>query len=110
MTAMRDKRGGDGTSAELSRFKKILRRLLPFLAEEYHVDSLGFFGSYVRDEHSPRSDLDVLVSFHRAPSLLKFIALENYLTETLGVKVDLVVKDALKKRIGGRILAEVVPL
>ncbi len=97
-------------SAEISRFKTVLRRRLPFLAEKYHVDSLGLFGSYVREEQGPRSDLDVLVTFDQAPSLLTFIELEDYLTEALGVKVDLVVKDALRKRIGERILAEVVPL
>ena len=96
--------------AEISRFKKLLRRQLPHLTEEYDVDSLGLFGSYVREEQTPRSDLDVLVTFRRAPSLLKLLELENYLTETLGVKVDLVVRDALKKRIGERILSEVVPL
>ena len=90
--------------------KTVLRRHLPFLADEYHVDSLGFFGSYVREEQGPSSDLDVLVTFDQAPSLLKFIELENYLTDALGVKVDLVVKDTLKKRIGDRILNEVVPL
>lgn len=64
----------------------------------------------MREEQGPGSDLDVLVTFREAPSLLKFIELEDYLTKALGVKVDLVVKDALKKRIGDRILAEVVPL
>jgi len=36
--------------------------------------------------------------------------LENYLSDTLGVKVDLVMKDALKPRIGERILNEAVPV
>ncbi|MCP4664120.1 MAG: nucleotidyltransferase family protein [bacterium] len=97
-------------STQISKFKKTLRQRLPFLAEEYHVDSLGFFGSYVREEQGPDSDLDVIVTFHQPPGLLKFVELEDYLTETLGVKVDLVVKDALRKRIGARILSEVVPL
>lgn len=97
-------------STQISKFKKTLREHLPFLIEEYHVDSLGFFGSYVREEQGPDSDLDVLITFYQAPSLLKFVELENYLTKTLGVKVDLVVKDALRKRIGAHILGEVVPL
>ena len=42
------------------------------------------------------------------PSLLKFIALENYLTDLLGVKVDLVMQDALKPHIGQHILREVI--
>ncbi len=86
----------------------MLRRQLPLLAERYQVESLGVFGSYVRHDQSPESDLDVLVTFYEPPGLLKFIELENYLSDVLGVKIDLVMKDALKPRIGERILQEVV--
>jgi predicted nucleotidyltransferase len=54
--------------------------------------------------------VDVLVEFSETPSLLKFVNLENYLSDHLGVKVDLVHKAGLKPRIGDRILAEVVYL
>ena len=80
------------------------------LVERYQVESLGVFGSYVRQEQRPGSDLDILVTFREPPSLLEFIALENHLPDTLGVKVDLVMKDALKPRIAERILDEVVPV
>jgi predicted nucleotidyltransferase len=50
------------------------------------------------------------VEFSEIPSLLKFVSLENYLTDHLGIKVDLVHKAGLKPRIGERILAEVVYL
>jgi len=86
----------------------MLRQHLPSLAENYHVTSLGVFGSYVRRQQSPQSDLDVLVVFDQQPSLLKFIELENYLTDLLGIKVDLVMRDALKPAIGKQILSEVV--
>ncbi|MBU0703171.1 MAG: nucleotidyltransferase family protein [Chloroflexi bacterium] len=89
---------------------EMLRRQLPLLAERYEVESLGVFGSYVRQEQCADSDLDLLVTFHEPPSLLKFIELENYLGDLLGVKIDLVMKDALKPRIGKRILSEVVPV
>jgi predicted nucleotidyltransferase len=45
-----------------------------------------------------------------ALSLLDFVRLENHLSNVLGVKVDLVEKQALKPRIGKRILEEVVVL
>jgi predicted nucleotidyltransferase len=83
---------------------------LPRLAEQYGVTSLGLFGSYVRGEQRPDSDLDVLVRFQRTPGLLGFIALENHLSDLLGVRVDLVMADALKPRISRRVLAEVVPV
>lgn len=85
-----------------------LRQEKDFLRERYNVESIGVFGSYVRNEHRSDSDLDVLVSFTQTPSLLEFIELENYLSDSLGVEVDLVMHDSLKPRIGKHILAEVV--
>ncbi len=80
------------------------------LQERYKVSEIGIFGSYVRQEQTENSDVDLLVEFSEIPSLLKFINLENYLTENLGVKVDLVHKKGLKPNIGERILAEVIYL
>ena len=95
---------------ELSSLIEILRRNLPEITERYKIRSLGLFGSYVRAEQRRKSDLDILVEFHEAPSLLKFLELENRLSDLLGVKVDLVMKTALKPGIGQRILDEVVPV
>ncbi len=87
-----------------------LRQQLPALAEEFHVQSLGVFGSYVRQEQGPDSDLDVLITFDELPGLFRFIELEQHLAMVLGVKVDLVMKDALKPAIGKHVLNEVVPV
>jgi len=88
-------------------YLKQLHEMLPELKEKYHVSYLGVFGSYVRGEEKPESDLDVLVEFSKTPTLFKFINLENYLSDSLGIKVDLVMKDALKPNIGKHILNEV---
>jgi predicted nucleotidyltransferase len=72
------------------------------------VKTIGVFGSYVRGEQKATSDVDVLVEFEQPIGLFEFMALENYLTELLGVKVDLVSKKALKPYIGKHILAEVI--
>jgi len=93
---------------DLIQIIQLLRQHLPLLAEKYQVESFSVFGSYVRHEQRSDSDLDVLVTFHEQPSLLKFIELENYLSDVMGVKIDLVMKDALKPRIGRRILSEAV--
>lgn len=95
---------------DLAQLIELLHQQLPLLAERYQVESLGVFGSHVRHEQRPDSDLDLLVTFTAPPSLLKLIELENYLSDVLGVKIDLVMKDALKPRIGERILSEVVPV
>jgi predicted nucleotidyltransferase len=83
---------------------------MPEITARYKVLSLGVFGSYVRGDARESSDLDILVEFDQAPSLLKLIRMEDDLSERLGIKVDLVMKKALKPRIGQRILSEVVPV
>jgi len=83
-----------------------LKEELPLLTAQYYVSTLEVFGSYVRNEQTPKSDLDILVTFSQAPSLFKFIELEDSLSELLGVKVDLVMRSSLKTNIGRRILAE----
>jgi predicted nucleotidyltransferase len=54
------------------------------------------------------SNLDILVEFSKTIDLFKYMELENYLSENLGVKVDLVMKDTLKPRIKDRILNEAI--
>jgi len=95
---------------DLGRLREILRQQLPLLEERYGVASLGLFGSYVRREASPTSDLDVLVRFNRTPGLIRFIELENYLSDLLGIRVDLVMAEALKPNVAQRVFAEVEPV
>ena len=83
-----------------------LKELLPKLQDQYHVQSLEVFGSYVRGNEKKDSDLDLLVVFDKIPTLFKFVELENFLSDHLGLKVDLVMKDSLKPTIGKRILEE----
>lgn len=94
--------------SELAQFQRRLRDELPRLSQRYEVASLKLFGSRVRQDHRPDSDLDVLVEFRRVPGLFRFVELENHLSEVLGVRVDLVMTEALKPRIRERVLHEVV--
>ncbi len=89
-------------------FIRILRQHLPEIRKKYSVSYLGVFGSYVRGEQTSESDLDVLVEFDKTPGLLKYIELEYYLSDLLGVKVDLVTRTGLKPNVGKRVLNEVV--
>jgi hypothetical protein len=90
--------------------RRVLAHHLPKLRRTYHVESLGIFGSYVRNEQGPESDLDILVTVSEPPGLIQFVALENHLSDLLGVDVDLVMKTALKPHLSERILHEVVPV
>ena len=99
-----------GAHRKLRRYMDTLRRQLPKLQTRFRVRYLGVFGSYVQGTPRRGSDLDVLVDFAEEPSLFEFIELERYLSTLLGVKVDLVMKAALKPLIGRQILSEVVGL
>ena len=94
----------------LEKVLATLNKRLPDLKEAYSVKSLGIFGSYARGESRPKSDIDLLVEFDHAPTMFEFVRLERELAVLLGVKVDLVMKTALKPEIGKRILSEVVPV
>lgn len=87
---------------------KILEKELPYLKERFNVKTIGIFGSYVRGEQKKESDIDILVEFQKPVGFFEFIELEDYLSEKLGIKVDLVTPDALKPLIKPRILKEVV--
>jgi len=96
----------------IEEIKKKLEELKPVLKNQFKVKSIGIFGSYVRGEEGKESDLDILVDFEEKAnlSLLDFIRLENYLSERLGMKVDLVERETLKPRIGKHILGELIEI
>lgn len=97
----------------VNEFESIMKKLKESMAifrDKYNVKNLEIFGSYVRGEQKKRSDLDILVEFTETIDLFKYIELENYMGEILGVKVDLVMKDTLKPRIKDRILNEAIPV
>ena len=73
---------------------------------EAGVKSLKLFGSVVRDEARPESDIDILVEFSRPIGLLAFVRLKQRLAELLGRPVDLVTPEALKPPLRDGILHE----
>ena len=89
---------------------RTLRAIKPELEAHFRVDRVALFGSYARGRQRKGSDIDLLVSFKEPPSLLGFIELENALSTSLGAKVDLVMEEALKPRIGRRIHEEMLPV
>ena len=83
---------------------KTIKKELPYLKEKFKVKSIGIFGSYARGEQTKKSDIDMLVEFDVPVGFFKFIDLEDYLSEKLRVKVDLVTPDALKPLIKPHII------
>ncbi len=76
--------------------------------KNYKVDEIGLFGSYVRNQQHKTSDVDVLVTFTETPDLFQFIEHENYLTDLLGIKVGLAIKEGITSRLKDGILSEAV--
>jgi len=87
----------------LDEIKASLRALLPELHERYGVSYLGVFGSWVRGEQRPDSDVDILVDFDR-PIGWEIVDLRDEIGERLGRRADLVTRGGLRRRIGRIIL------
>ncbi|MHA1370653.1 MAG: nucleotidyltransferase family protein [Promethearchaeota archaeon] len=92
----------------LDEIKEIIKKHKKTLKEKYHIKEIGIFGSFVRGEAKEDSDVDILVEFEKPIGFFKFLQLEEYLSDLIGKKVDLVSKKALKPHIGKYILEEVV--
>lgn len=88
-----------------NQLKQILGQHQQTLERDYKVKSIALFGSYVRDEQTPASDVDIMVEFSEPVGLL-FIHLADYLEDILGVKVDLLTPDAVKPNRRKYIMAE----
>lgn len=94
----------------VDEIKKIIKEHEGILKEKYKVKEISIFGSYVRGEAKKSSDIDILIELGDGIGLLTFIEIEEYLSDILGIKVDLVEKEGLKPRIGQNILREAVRL
>ena len=92
---------------QLSKIKQVLAQLKPELFERFHVRSLGLFGSVLRDDFSPTSDVDIIVDFNR-PVGIEFIDLADYIERRLQIKVDLVSRNGVKDKYFKAIEREIV--
>ena len=72
------------------------------------VRKIGLFGSYVRGEQHPHSDIDLLVEFDPGRKTFnRFMELSFFLEEVLENRIELVTIESLSPYIGPHILKEV---
>ncbi|MBL7117210.1 MAG: nucleotidyltransferase family protein [Candidatus Syntrophoarchaeum sp.] len=71
-------------------FEKIARIL-----KNQGARKIAVFGSYVRGEERPESDIDIIVEFSERKSLLELVRIERQLSEVLGIKVDLLTEKSI---------------
>ena len=82
-------------------------RIVEF-CHKHHIRKLSLFGSVLRDDFGPDSDVDVLVEFEpgHSPSMLRFVRMEQELTAIMGGrKVDLITAKSLSRRLRDQVLA-----
>ncbi len=77
----------------------LIRQHLDELKKDYNVASLALFGSYVRGDQTPESDVDILVEFSGPVGMFQFMGLERALSNIIARKVDLVSKKGMKPMI-----------
>jgi predicted nucleotidyltransferase len=92
----------------IQQVKKVLQNKKSQLIQNGIIE-IGIFGSYIRGEERPESDVDILIDIARPAKidLFDLIMIEDELTQELNTKVDLVIKSNLKPIIGNNILSEV---
>ena len=89
---------------------KVLLQENRTVLKDHHVKALYLFGSVVRGEDKPGSDVDILVEFQPEArvGLFGLVRLQRRLSEILGRSVDLTTPDALHKALKDRIIKEAV--
>ena len=92
----------------LEEIKEIIRSHKEELEERHRVKSIAIFGSYVRGEEKEESDIDLLVEFNGPVSLLHMVSVENYLSDLLGMKVDLVPRKNIREELKETIIKEAI--
>ena len=92
----------------LEKIERVLIKQKKEIKKKFKVKNIGIFGSYIRGEQNKKSDIDILVEFDEPIDFFLFLELEEKLSQILDLKVDLIMKKALKPGIGKYILKEVV--
>ncbi len=92
---------------QAAKVLETLNTIKPLLACQYHIKRFGLFGSVIRGEQTPDSDIDILVEFENPPSIFGFLELEEKLEEALQAPVDLVDIEGIKPLLRPKILSEV---
>ena len=91
------------TSSVLAKIAESMRNI-----NEYGVQKIGLFGSFVREEQTETSDIDIIVEFGKGQKTFdNYMDLKFYLEDLLGQKIDLVSIDAVKPELKASILGSV---
>lgn len=74
----------------------LLKAHKSIMEQRFGVTCIALFGSTVRDETFPHSDVDILVSFEGPTTSKQYFGVQFYLEELIGSRIDLVTDKALR--------------
>jgi len=93
----------------LKEIKQILAEHRAEMGTRFGVAQMAIFGSYIKGKQKKKSDLDILVSFEPGYKTFdNYMDLKFYLEDLLGIKIDLVLRDALKEELKDSVLLKAI--
>jgi uncharacterized protein len=93
-------------SEALHAHRAIIRRVV----ESHRARNARVFGSVLRGQDTPHSDLDILVDPTSQTTLLDIGAIRHELSAVLGVRVDVLTPNALPDKFRAQVLAQALPV
>ena len=95
--------------ATKTEIEEKIKNNISYMQKEFKVKEIGIFGSFVKNEQTEKSDIDILVEIEKGhKDLFNFLRLKEYLENLLNAEVDLVMKKGIKPRLKEKILKEVI--
>jgi predicted nucleotidyltransferase len=93
--------------SELQLKEEIKEKIISILVK-HGIKRILVFGSYARNEATPKSDLDLIVDFPEGTSLLDHVGIEIELSEALNMKIDLLSRNGISPYIKDHVLKEAI--
>ena len=92
---------------ELQLNEEIKKKIISILVK-HDIKRILVFGSYARNEATPKSDLDLIVDFPEGTGLLDHVGIEIELSEALDMKIDLLSRNGISPYIKDHVLKEAI--
>ena len=92
---------------EIELDEEIKKKIISILIK-HGIKKILVFGSYARNEATPKSDLDLIVEFPEGTSLLDHVGIEIELSEALNMKIDLLSRNGISPYIKNQVLKEAI--
>jgi len=90
------------------QLKEEIKEKIISILVKHGIKRILVFGSYARNEATPKSDLDLIVDFPEGTSLLDHVGIEIELSEALNMKIDLLSRNGISPYIKDHVLKEAI--